>query len=159
VSALADALVAAQRRALAAVEKQYAAGKLEADDVRAKLTAIGLTDDVDADRLLAALDLIREYGATLPAEPTTSGPDPGSFGGHPYTPDEIALGYGTDNDPRFSDAAFGGSESLGEARCACGRDAKNCVWPVCPIPPEKPPNLALAVFKDNARRLVRWSLS
>ena len=29
------------------------------------------------------------------------GPDPGSFGGHPYTPDEIALGYGTDRDPRF----------------------------------------------------------
>jgi len=69
VSALAEALVAAQRRALAAVAKQYAAGKLEADAVREKLTAIGLTDDVDADRLLAALDLIREYGAPLPAEP------------------------------------------------------------------------------------------
>jgi hypothetical protein len=73
VSALADALVAAQRRALAAVEKQYAAGKLEADDVRAKLTSIGLTDDVDAARLIAALDLIREYGAALPAEPTNGG--------------------------------------------------------------------------------------
>ena len=73
MSALAEALVAAQRRALAAVEKQYAAGKLEADAVREKLTAIGLTDDVDADRLLAALDLIREYGAALPAEPTPNG--------------------------------------------------------------------------------------
>jgi hypothetical protein len=70
VSALADALVAAQRRALAAVEKQYAAGKLEADDVRSKLSDIGLTDDVDADRLIAALDMIREYGAALPSEPT-----------------------------------------------------------------------------------------
>ena len=29
-------------------------------------------------------------------------PDPGSFGGHPYTPDEIAKGYGTDHDPRFN---------------------------------------------------------
>ena len=80
MSALADALVAAQRRALAAVEKQYAAGKLEPDDVRAKLTAIGLTDDVDADRLIEALDLIREYGAPLPAEPTNGaapkGPEP-----------------------------------------------------------------------------------
>jgi hypothetical protein len=44
VSALADALVAAQRRALSAMEKQYAAGKLEPDAVREKLTAIGLTD-------------------------------------------------------------------------------------------------------------------
>ena len=61
--------MAAQRRALAAVEKQYAAGKLEPDDVRGHLAAIGLTDDVDADRLLAALDLIRDYGAALPAEP------------------------------------------------------------------------------------------
>lgn len=77
MSALADALVAAQRRALAAVEKQYAAGKLEPDAVREKLTAIGLTDDVDADRLIAALDLIREYGAPLPAEPTNgSAPKP-----------------------------------------------------------------------------------
>jgi hypothetical protein len=76
VSALADALVAAQRRALAAVEKQYAAGKLEADDVRTKLADIGLTDDVDADRLIAALDLIREYGAALPSEPTNGAAKP-----------------------------------------------------------------------------------
>lgn len=76
MTALADALVAAQRRALAAVEKQYAAGKLEADDVRAKLADIGLTDDVDADRLIAALDLIREYGAALPSEPTNGAGKP-----------------------------------------------------------------------------------
>jgi hypothetical protein len=65
---------------LQAVEKQYAAGKLEPDAVREKLTAIGLTDDVDADRLIAALDLIREYGAALPSEPVNGaaakGPEP-----------------------------------------------------------------------------------
>lgn len=70
MSALAEALVAAQRRALQALEKQYAAGKLEPEDVRDKLVAVGLTDDVDADRLIAALDLIRDYGAPLPSEPT-----------------------------------------------------------------------------------------
>lgn len=32
-----------------------------------------------------------------------SGPDPGSFGGHPYTPEERSLGYGTEHDPRFVD--------------------------------------------------------
>ena len=76
MSALADALVAAQRRALAAVEKQYAAGKLEADAVREQLDAIGLSDTVDVDRLLAALDLIRDYGATLPGEPAPSNGKP-----------------------------------------------------------------------------------
>lgn len=30
-------------------------------------------------------------------------PDPGSFGGHPYTPEERSLGYGTEHDPRFVD--------------------------------------------------------
>jgi hypothetical protein len=88
VSALAEALVAAQRRALAAVEKQYAAGKLETDDVRAKLTAIGLADDVDADRLIAALDLIREYGAALPAEPANGGAPKGP---EPATDAQLAL--------------------------------------------------------------------
>ena len=68
---LSDALVAAQRRALAAIEKQYTAGKIEAETVRERLDLIGLTDTVDQDRLVAALDTIMEYGAALPAEPTT----------------------------------------------------------------------------------------
>jgi hypothetical protein len=76
VSALADALVAAQRRALAAVEKQYAAGNLEPDAVREQLDAIGLSDTVDVARLLAALDLIRDYGASLPAEPAPANGKP-----------------------------------------------------------------------------------
>ena len=29
-------------------------------------------------------------------------PDPGSFGGHPYTENERAVGYGTKYDPRFA---------------------------------------------------------
>ena len=75
---LADALVAAQRRALDAVQKQYAAGRIEADAVRDKLNAVGLTDTVDQDRLVAALDTIMEYGAPLPAEPAapTNGEKP-----------------------------------------------------------------------------------
>lgn len=66
---LAEALVAAQRRALAALEKAYVADKLDAETVRDKLVMIGLPDEVDADRLLSALDLIREHGAPLPTEP------------------------------------------------------------------------------------------
>lgn len=72
MTALADALVAAQRRALAAIEKQYTAGKIEAETVRERLDLIGLTDTVDQDRLVAALDTIMEYGAALPAEPVAT---------------------------------------------------------------------------------------
>jgi hypothetical protein len=45
-------------------------------------------------------------------------PDPGSFGGHPYTPDELALGYGTDHDPR--DEGYPVRLTKGEARLLLG---------------------------------------
>ena len=70
MSALAEALVAAQRRALQAVEKQYVAGKLDHDGACTCLNLIGLNDEVDQDRLFFALDMIRDYGAALPSEPT-----------------------------------------------------------------------------------------
>lgn len=72
MSALAEALVAAQRRALSAMEKQYAAGRIDRETLLERLTAVGLTDDVDSDRLLAALDVIRDYGAALPSEPVAA---------------------------------------------------------------------------------------
>lgn len=82
MSALADALVAAQRRALSAMEKQYAAGKIDSDEARMVMEVIGTTDAVDQDRLLASLNAIRLYGATVPSEPTPNGepkkPEPAS---------------------------------------------------------------------------------
>lgn len=69
MSALAEALVAAQSRAVGALQKQYVAGKIDGDTLRGRLSAIGLTDEVDQDRLTWALDTIREYGAALPSEP------------------------------------------------------------------------------------------
>lgn len=82
MSALAEALVAAQRRALQALEKQYVAGKLDHDGACTCLNLIGLTDTVDQDRLFFALDMIRDYGAQLPSEPTNGGepkpPEPAS---------------------------------------------------------------------------------
>jgi hypothetical protein len=68
VSALAEALVAAQRRAISALEKGYVAGRIERETAIAALDGIGCTDAVDRDRLLLALDTIREWGAQLPAE-------------------------------------------------------------------------------------------
>jgi hypothetical protein len=82
VSALAEALVAAQRRALSAMEKQYVAGKLDPETAVETMDAIGCTDEIDQGRLLSALDVIGKYGAQLPSEPTNGGepkpPEPAS---------------------------------------------------------------------------------
>lgn len=68
MTALADALEQAQRRAVAALGKQYVGGQLDSDAVRIALDSIGCTDPTDTERWLAALDLIRETGAELPRE-------------------------------------------------------------------------------------------
>ena len=73
MSALAEALVAAQRRALQATEKAYVAGALTRDEAVTELNAFGLTDEVDIVYLLAALDVVRLRGAALPAEPANGG--------------------------------------------------------------------------------------
>jgi hypothetical protein len=67
VSALAEALVAAQRRALAALEKAYVAEKIDKVELTRQISMIGLTDTVDGGFLLASLDVLREWGAPLPA--------------------------------------------------------------------------------------------
>jgi hypothetical protein len=52
------------------MEKQYAAGRMDAVEATELLETIGLTDSVDQERLLLALDFIRDTGASLPSEPT-----------------------------------------------------------------------------------------
>ena len=69
MSALAEALVAAQARALAALQKAYVAGAVDADHVHTQLAELGITDGVDIGRLIACLDVIRELGSEVPAEP------------------------------------------------------------------------------------------
>ena len=78
MSALADALVAAQRRALAQLEKEFVRSKQEDDDERAAgfrdtLAAIGLTDRLEVDSLIACLEVLRVTGGALPAEPRGNG--------------------------------------------------------------------------------------
>ena len=73
MSALAEALVAAQRRALTALQSEYVAGRIERFDAAAIMDDIGLADPVEQDRLFAALDTIRTLGAALPAEPANGG--------------------------------------------------------------------------------------
>ena len=78
MTALADALVQAQSRAVAALGKQYVGGQLDSDAVRIALDGIGLNDPTDTERWLNALDILRETGAALPAENGTPAEKPSS---------------------------------------------------------------------------------
>ena len=64
--ALAEALAAAQAKALSALEKAYVRGALDAEQFSARMTEIGCTDTVDKALLLAALDTLKEHGQTEP---------------------------------------------------------------------------------------------
>jgi hypothetical protein len=67
VTPLSDALTAAQRSALAALEKAYVAGEIEErEDFAQALGSFGVTDTVDIVFLLAALDVLREWGVASP---------------------------------------------------------------------------------------------
>jgi hypothetical protein len=60
MTALSDALTAAQRSALAALEKAYVAEKIDADAFHE------ITDQVDQAFLVASLDVLKEWGVTAP---------------------------------------------------------------------------------------------
>jgi hypothetical protein len=63
---LSDALTAAQRSALAALEKAYVAGGIDADEAIARFDACGVRDPVDVAFLLSALTVLREWGISVP---------------------------------------------------------------------------------------------
>lgn len=65
---LSDALTAAQQRALSALGKAYVGGQVEREAYIESLKACGVTDPVDLAYLLASLDVLREWGAPVPAE-------------------------------------------------------------------------------------------
>jgi hypothetical protein len=76
VTALSDALAAAQARAIAALGKQYVTE--EAPDhalYKGHLVAIGCADHVEGEQLLASWNLLRQAGMQAPAE---SAPKPSS---------------------------------------------------------------------------------
>jgi hypothetical protein len=70
MSALAEALLAAQRQAIGALSKAYVAsnedGDYRAGKLEAELNAMGCTDKVEQAQLLSALDVLREHGAPAP---------------------------------------------------------------------------------------------
>jgi len=66
VTALSDALTAAQRSALAALEKAYVAGAIDSEAMVAALESAGISDPVDTAFLLSALDVLKEWGVAAP---------------------------------------------------------------------------------------------
>ena len=64
---LSEALTAAQRASLKTLEAAYVAGHIEADDMTMHLLDCGITDRVDLVFLIAALDVLREWGVAAPA--------------------------------------------------------------------------------------------
>lgn len=67
MTALSDALEAAQAKALAALEKAFVRDVLNESDFLAKLDEIGATDVADQGQLLACLHVLKEQGQTEPA--------------------------------------------------------------------------------------------
>jgi hypothetical protein len=73
VSALVEALVAAQRTFLSAYSKRFVAGEASSDpegeeeDFRGDLDSVGLTDKLDQGYLLECLRGLRHMGVTAPA--------------------------------------------------------------------------------------------
>jgi len=76
VSALAEALIAAQAKALAALEKAYVRGTIDGEELTERMNEIGLTDAVDQGLLIAALDTLKEHGAGAPAQPERTADKP-----------------------------------------------------------------------------------
>ena len=62
MTALAEALLAAQRQALAELEKAYIAGRLEDDAMLEHLDSIGVTDSVDRFHWLEAVNTLKALG-------------------------------------------------------------------------------------------------
>jgi hypothetical protein len=76
MSALAEALLAAQRQAVGSLTKAYVAGKIDADALATNLDAIGLRDDVDQGLLLGSLDIVKELGGEAPKAAGAPEPKP-----------------------------------------------------------------------------------
>ena len=67
MTALAEALLAAQRQAIGAASKAFVAGALNETEFLAALDDVGATDTVEQGYLLASLHLARKLGTSAPA--------------------------------------------------------------------------------------------
>ena len=80
MTALAEALLAAQRQAIGAASKAFVAGTLNESDLFELLDDIGARDTVEQAQLLASLHALQRFGAAAPkaSEPEKNGNEPAS---------------------------------------------------------------------------------
>jgi hypothetical protein len=76
VTALAEALLAAQRQAVGSLSKAFVAGKLDGGNFLEELDRIGLRDTLDQGLLLSALEVLQEHGGEAPKQPNGAKSDP-----------------------------------------------------------------------------------
>jgi hypothetical protein len=76
VSALAEALLAAQRQAIGALSKAYVGGTVDQETLFGILDGIGLRDGVDQGLLLASLEVVKSLGGEAPKAAGTHEPKP-----------------------------------------------------------------------------------
>lgn len=74
MSALAEALLAAQRQAIGSLSKAFVAERIDEDGLLANLDAIGLRDDVDQGLLVEALTIVKSLGGEAPKPAGTNEP-------------------------------------------------------------------------------------
>jgi hypothetical protein len=74
MSALAEALLAAQRQAVGALSKAFVAGNIAPDVFLVELDRVGLRDTVDQGLLLEALTVTKQYGGEAPKATGQNGP-------------------------------------------------------------------------------------
>ena len=90
MSALAEALVAAQRRALTALQSAFVAGRMTRDEAISAMNLMGVADAVEQDRLIYALAVIRDLGAPMPSEPPAANGEPAEKKPEPASAAQIA---------------------------------------------------------------------
>ncbi len=73
MSALSDALRAAQAQTIAATQRAYLAGHVDDEQVRDTLDVIGCTDEVERRHLLGAWEALRGFGVQGQAASTPNG--------------------------------------------------------------------------------------
>lgn len=66
MTALSDALAAAQAKALSALEKSYVRGVIDTEALVEGMNAIGCTDTVDQVLLVESLNTLKEHGTSEP---------------------------------------------------------------------------------------------
>ena len=91
---------------LEAAEAQVAALTHERDEQDGRISALTKKRERTSERAEALEEELERIKTWFQSKPWEGDPDPSSHGGHPYSPRERQLGYGSYRDPRFLPASL-----------------------------------------------------